>query len=196
MAPIAACAAKGKLGMRARVRLLALLAGSVSLLVACSSSAGTGSARQHLAAVKAGIIKAWLAAENAFYRAEADPNGAASPALAATMVDPELSLVRRNLEANKVHGLIGRGTWDLGTPSVVLLKPNDSNPSRAVVKSCIDDSAILISQQTGQPAQGVAGTPDWVGEDSTMVQTVLGRWKLQRQEAVGNPERLVACAGI
>jgi hypothetical protein len=195
VAPIAAGAAVEKGRAHARLRMF-VLASWAACLAACSSSTGSTSSnsQQSLAQVKREIIKAWRAAENAFYRAEAQVNGASSPSLAATMVDPELSLVRRNLQSNAAHELIGHGTWNLGTPSVVALQPNEPDPSSATVKSCIDDSAILVSRSTGEPVPGIGGMPDWEGETSIMVLS-QGTWKLSSQSAVVNTLRTVACHG-
>jgi len=172
-------------------------------LGACSSSptsAGSdGSANTSTtdptAAVNAAVITAWKAAENAIYQAGSDPNGVTSPALAATLVDPELELVKKNLAAEETQGFIGRGTWTLGSPRVISLGPTESQPTTATVTSCIDDSAILVIQQSADPASGAAGTPNWEGETSTMVLTASG-WKLSQQSAVANTNRSTACAGI
>jgi hypothetical protein len=182
------------------VRVPALVGVVGMVLAACSSpspasvtkggAGGAGGVR----AIDAAVLKAWRAAENAFYRAEASPTGSTDPALAATMVDPELELVERNLAANEAQGFIGTGSWDLGSPRVSALEPS-TRPTKATVVSCIHDTAILVDEHTGRPVAGVAGTPDWLGATSTMELTSAG-WKLSQQQAVGNASRAVACAGI
>lgn len=138
---------------------------------------------------------AWRAAENAFFRAEASPRGLYSPALSATMTNPELLLVKKNLAGDEQEGFIGRGGWSLGSPSVVSLGPSHSQPTTAVVKSCIDGMQILVNEKTGKPASGVGGQTDWIGETSTMLR-IGGAWKLSKQSAVANQDKAVACAGI
>lgn len=193
---------------RSRSRsLLVVAAGCLSAglgLAACSSggpalaSHGTPSTTSPADAasrVEAQVMTAWRAAENAFYAAEADPKGLSSTALTATMVDPELLLVRRNLAGDLQEGFIGRGTWDLGTPRVVSLGPAEGHPTTATVKSCVRDGLILINEHTRKPAAGLAGTADWAGETSTMVLT-SSNWKLSQQSSVANSDRTIACAGI
>jgi hypothetical protein len=192
VAPIAAGAAVEKGRAHARLRMF-VLASWAACLAACSSSTGSTSSnsQQSLAQVKREIIKAWRAAENAFYRAGAQEEGA-DAALTSTMVDPELTLVRKNLATDKREGLIGRGRWNLGSPRVINVEPPES-PRAAIVESCIDDTAILINRQTGLPVSGIDGMPDWIGATSTMVLTTSG-WKLSQQSAVINSARGIACA--
>lgn len=173
---------------RPAARLLKPTLISVAVLTAfalagCSSSTSgsrlsipSSSTTDPTAPIKAAILKAWSAAETAFYQAEANPQGLDSPALAQTMANPELELVETNLAGQEAEGFIGHGTWNLGTPRVVSLGPTESDPVTATVVSCIDDTAILINEQTGQPATGPNGTPEWAGETSTMVLS-QGSWK-------------------
>lgn len=179
---------------------LAMIA-SFALAGCSSSTAGvrlpdtSSSTADASAATDAAILAAWKAAETAFYEAEANPQGLFSPALAQTMVDPELELVKKNLAGQEAGSWIGRGSWDLGSPRVVSLGPTENDPTTASVVSCIHDTAILINEHTGQPAAGPNGTPEWAGETSTMVLS-QGSWKLSQQSAVGNTSRSIACAGI
>ena len=192
----AACAASGTGGVAVSSRVSILLVGAAAFLAACSSSTAGNAVDSggSIAKTKAEVIAAWRAAENAFYIAESEANGESSPMLSATMVNPQLQLVQRNLRLDHSQGLIGRGTWNLGSPLVVSLEPS-AHPATATVRSCIDDTAILINEKTGQPVAGVAGTPDWVSETSSMVLTDSG-WKLRNQEAVGNSSGRVACANV
>lgn len=182
--------------------LLALAAVAVFILAGCSSSAAgvrlpssSSTTADPTAATTKAVLAAWSAAETAFYQAEANPQGLASPALAATMTDPELQLVKDNLASQEQNGAIGKGPWNLGQPRVVSLGPTENDPTTATVVSCIDDTQILVNAQTGQPASGLNGTPDWDGETSTMVFS-QGTWKLSQQSSVANTNRSIACAGI
>lgn len=121
------------------------LTGSV-LLASCSSSptssrlpGSASSTTDPTAATNNAVLSAWRAAETAFYQAEANPQGLYSPALPATMVDPELQLVKTNLGDQEAKGFIGHGTWNLGTPRVISLGPTETDPTTGTVVSCIDD---------------------------------------------------------
>ena len=196
---------RGRVGLRPRpvgyaFILLACLA-SVTV-AACSSPAEssglklpTSSTTDPTAVVQAAVLAAWKAAETAFYQAEASSTGLFSPSLDATMVDPELQLVKSNLAGDEADGFVGQGPWNLGQPRVVSLSPSENNPTTATVVSCIHDTQILINEHTGQPASGVAGIAEWAGETSTMV-LINGSWKLSQQSGVGNTNRSIACAGI
>ena len=187
---------------RAAVAVVCLVMGA--LLVACSSDTpatkagpnpSTNSTTDTVGTVEGQVISGWRAAEDAFYRAEADPKGLFSAALSATMVDPELQLVRQNLAGDEHDGFIGRGTWDLGSPTVIQLGPTQSSPTVATVASCIHDMQSLVNTSTGRPAAGLLGQTGWIGVKSTMVLTASG-WKLSQQAAVVNTDRSVACAGV
>jgi hypothetical protein len=176
--------------------------GVALLLEACSSSAPvdrlelrTTTTTSATSPVASAVLTAWKAAENAFYEAEADPSGLSSPLLPETMSDPELGLVKSNLAGNEAEGFIGQGSWNLGSPKVVSLGPNELDPTTATVVSCIHDTQILVNEHSGHPAAGPNGTREWAGANSIMVFT-QDTWKLSQQSAVGNANRLIACAGI
>lgn len=186
----------------AALGFIALAITSAAGLAACSSSpvasrppASSSSTTDPTDAVRNAVVSAWRAAETAFYQAEANPEGVNSPTLPATMVDPELQLVKANLASQEAKGFIGRGSWNLGSPRVISLGPTENDATTATVVSCIDDTQILVDGQTGQPVSGPGGTPEWDGETSAMVLT-QGSWKLSQQSAVGNASRSVACAGL
>jgi len=100
--------------VRGRTRLRFRRAGGAFILLAflasitvaaCSSPAEnsglklpTRSTTDPTAAVQAAVLAAWKAAETAFYQAEANPTGLFSPSLDSTMVNPELQLVKSNLD--------------------------------------------------------------------------------------------------
>lgn len=159
-----------------------------------SSSAATSTTNPNTA-IDAAVLAGWRAAENAFYRATASPNGLTSPVLLATMVNPELLLVKRGLAGDEHDGFIGRGPWSLGSPEVAALDPKAGTATTATVTSCIHDTQIVVDQKTGQPAPGLAGVPDWAGATSTMV-LVGGAWKLSKQSAVAASTKEAACAGL
>ncbi len=90
----------------AALGLIALAITSAAGLAACSSSpaasrppASTSSTTDPTAAVRNAILSAWTAAETALYQAAAEPNGATSPALDATMSGQQLELVKGNSPA-------------------------------------------------------------------------------------------------
>jgi len=179
---------------------LAILAGVA--VAGCSSSPAksalkvpTSSTADPTAAVDTAVLAAWRAAETAFYLAEANPQGLFSPQLGLTMVNPELQLVKTNLAGQEAENFIGRGPWNLGDPRVVSLGSSEDDPTTATVVSCIDDTELLVNENTDQPAAGPGGTPEWDGETSTMILS-QGTWKLSQQSAVGNTNRAIACAGI
>lgn len=181
---------------------IALALASAVGLAACSSSsadsrppASSSATTDPTAVVKKAVLTAWTAAETAFYQAEADPNGISSPALDATMTGHELGLVKGNLATQESEGLLGQGSWDLGSPRVVAIGPTENDPTTATVTSCVHDTQILVNEHTGQPAPGPNGTPEWAGQTSTMV-LAGGTWKLSEQSGVGNANRQIACAGI
>ena len=202
-AHLATSAAPGP-ALHSRAVIAAVCLATATVLVACSSDTPARTATSHpsttstpdaVNTMEGQVISAWRAAENAFYRAEADPKGLFSPSLSATMVDPELQLVRQNLAGDEHDGFVGRGTWDLGSPAVIQLGPTEANPTVATVSSCIHDMQILVNTATGRPADGLLGQTGWIGAKSTMVLTASG-WKLSQQAAVVNTDRSVACAGV
>ena len=147
-----------------------------------------------LAAVEAVVVEAWRSAQEAFFRAESDPQGANSAELASTFADPALSVVRQNLALQELQGDIGAGPWDLGSPLVVSLGPTEADPTEATVVSCIHDTQLLVDRSTGVPVPGVLGTPDWARATSGMVRTG-GSWKVASQAFVVEQDRGAACGG-
>ena len=139
----------------------------VLLLAACGSAhkAGTaeGTTTTTLDAEAQAVLTGWRAAQQAFIAAEENPQGAYSPALAATMADPELTQVRRQLLGNEHTGYVGQGSVRLGNPRVTV------QGTEATVSSCIYDGLILIQQATGKPAPGDLGKATNALIRSTMV---------------------------
>lgn len=117
------------------------------------------------------IIQGWQAAEEAFYTA-AYTNDAAAPALAATMVDPQLTQARQFLFSAKQDGYMGKGTFSLGRPVVLGVAG-----SSAKVSSCVFDGVIEIDSKTGKPAPPPFGVAQHALEQATMVEVAPGVWK-------------------
>ena len=135
---------------------------SISRTPATSSTSGESAAV--LAAYRAG----WAAFEQAL--ATANPE---DPALAATMVEPQLQSVKANLLADQVHGMVGRGTTTLH-PKVVSI-----SATTAIVVDCAYSTAELVYARTGKPVPPVT-PPENDGVRSTLV-LVSGTWKVYKQ---------------
>lgn len=117
------------------------------------------------------VIQGWKAAEQAFYAA-ALTNNAASPALAATMVDPQLSQARQFLFAAKSDGYVGQGSFSLGNPVVIGV-----TGTTARVSSCIFDGVVEVDAKTGKPAPAPYGVAERATEQATLVEVGPGLWK-------------------
>jgi hypothetical protein len=118
------------------------------------------------------VLAAYRAGWKAFEQALATANPA-DPALAATMVDPQLQSVKANLLADQVHGMVGRGTTTLH-PNVVSI-----SATTATVVDCAYSTAELVYARTGKPVPPVT-PPENDGVRSTLVQ-VSGTWKVYKQ---------------
>jgi len=148
------------------------------LLAGCGSThrttAGGGTTTTTLDAEAQAVLTGWRAAQQAFVAAEEDPQGAFSPALAATLVDPELTQVRRQLAGDEHAGDIGRGSVELGRPVVLI-----TGASTATVTSCIYSALQLFVASTGQPVPP-ATPPEHDLVRSSMVESATesgGIWK-------------------
>ena len=133
-----------------------------------STTPATSSTSGETAAVLAAYRAGWKAFEQAL--ATANP---ADPALAATMVDPQLQSVKANLLADQVHGMVGRGTTTLH-PKVVSI-----SATTATVVDCAYSTAELVYVSTGKPVPPVT-PPENDGVRSTLV-LVSGTWKVYKQ---------------
>ena len=163
---------------------LAALLGTLTL-TSCGSSATSGdhggsttdpshSTSSTPAVPHEAVISAWLAAEEAFHQA-ALTSDSADPGLAATMVNPELSVVQSALSKQKELGEIARGPTYYGSPHVTGI-----GPSSATVMSCVHGEEIVVNALTDVPVAGVLGQSDFELETSTMQLTPDG-WKLASQ---------------
>ena len=128
------------------------------------STPRSGRAAAVLAAYRAG----WAAFEHAL--ADANPE---DPALAASMVDPQLQQVKANLLADQRQGMVGRGTTTLH-PKITAL-----SATSATVVDCAYSTAELVYQATGKPVPPVT-PPENDGVTSTLVLSA-GTWKVAKQ---------------
>ena len=120
----------------------------------------------------AAVLAAYRAGWKAFEQALATANPA-DPALAATMVEPQLQSVKANLLADQVHGMVGRGTTTLH-PKVVSI-----SATSATVVDCAYSTAELVYAKTGKPVPPIT-PPENDGVRSTLV-LVNGTWKIYKQ---------------
>lgn len=118
------------------------------------------------------VLQAYRAASSAFVQALATANPD-DPALAATMVDPELVSIRANLVGDQQRGIIGRGAVTLH-PMVVSM-----SATTATVVDCVYSASELVYQATGKPVPPVT-PPGNDGVSATLVLTG-GTWKLSKQ---------------
>lgn len=137
---------------------------STSSITSTSASTPTPTATAVLIAYRA----SWSAFEQAL--ADANPN---APALAATMVDPQLQGVKANLLSDQIHGMIGRGTFTLH-PRITSL-----TATTATVVDCAYSTAELVYKTTGKPVPPIT-PPENDGVTSTLVLTG-GVWKVYKQ---------------
>jgi len=122
--------------------------------------------------VAASVLAAYRASSAAFEQALATANPA-DPALAATMVDPQLQSVKANLLADQRQGIVGRGTVTLH-PKVVAI-----SGSTAMVVDCVYSTSELVYEASGKPVPPVT-PPENDGIRATLDLTG-GSWKLAEQ---------------
>ena len=137
-----------------------------------TSSTATTPATSGTSGETAAVLAAYRAGWKAFEQALATANPA-DPALAATMVDPQLQSVKANLLADQLHGMVGRGTTTLH-PKVVSI-----SAETATVVDCAYSTAELVYARTGKLVPPVT-PPENDGVRSTLV-LVSGTWKVYKQ---------------
>lgn len=139
-----------------------------------SSSATSSSTSTTDAAGAAGaaVLAAYRAASGAFEQALATANPA-DPALATTMVDPQLQSVKANLLADQRQGIVGRGSVTLH-PKLLTL-----SGSTATVIDCAYSTTELVYKATGKAVPPVT-PPENDGIRATLDLTG-GSWKLAKQ---------------
>jgi hypothetical protein len=118
------------------------------------------------------VLQAYRASWSAFEHAAADANPD-DPALAATMVDPQLTGVRANLLSDQQQGIVGRGTFTLH-PKITALSVN-----AATVIDCAYSTAVLVYAKTGKQVPPIT-QPENDGVTSTLVLS-SGTWKVAKQ---------------
>ena len=161
------------------------LVGAALLLTACgdgatSSTATTVRAKPARSTTSssttdpatAAVLAAYRAAWAAFEHAAADANPE-DPALAATMVDPQLQGVKANLLADQRQGIVGRGTTTLH-PKIVSI-----SATTATVVDCAYSTAELVYASTGKPVPPVT-PPENDGIRATL-DLSNGSWRLAKQ---------------
>lgn len=127
--------------------------------------------------MRADILTAYKAAWSAFDHA-ALTSDANDPALPATMVDPLLSAVRKNLTTSRQQGIVNTGGV---TPQPHV---DSMSSTSAVVLDCAYSNSVEVFADTGQPVPGQPGgiTPEYDGVRATLVLTPQG-WKVSDQTA-------------
>jgi hypothetical protein len=139
---------------------------------ASSTPASTTPASTSSDPARAAVLAAYRASSAAFEQALATANPA-DPALAATMVDPQLQSVKANLLADQRQGIVGRGTVALH-PKIVSL-----SASSATIVDCVYSTTELVYKTTGKPVPPVT-PPENDGVRATLT-LVGGGWKLAKQ---------------
>jgi hypothetical protein len=140
-----------------------------SIAPATTSPASTSSTTtSQAAAVLAAYRASWTAFEQAL--ADANPN---VPALAATMVDPQLQGVKANLLVDQQDGIVGRGATTLH-PKVAAV-----SATSATVIDCAYSATELVYKTTGKPVPPVT-PPENDGVTATLVLSG-GAWKVSKQ---------------
>ncbi|MDA8072866.1 MAG: hypothetical protein M0Z82_15005 [Actinomycetota bacterium] len=136
------------------------------------SSTATTSTRTTTSATAAAVLAAYRAAWSAFDSAASVANPE-DPALAATMVDPQLQSVKANLLADQRQGIVGRGNFALH-PKITAL-----SATSATVVDCVYSTAVLVDKATGKQVPPVT-PPENDGVTATLVLSG-GSWKVSKQ---------------
>jgi hypothetical protein len=120
----------------------------------------------------AAVLAAYRAGWAAFEHAGLTSN-IFDPMLTATMVDPLLQQVRRNLAGDQVNGIVARGTFVLHPHLQTLTS------TTATVVDCAYSTSILVYAKTGKPVPPIT-KPEYDGVQSTLV-LVGSAWKVSQQ---------------
>jgi hypothetical protein len=124
--------------------------------------------------VEAQVLSAWRAEHQAYADALRALNPRAS-ALAQSAINPALQRAVAYIAVVKAQGIVVRGSQDLGSPKVVSLAPT-TDPTRAIVESCVRGGLILINGKTGKPVPGLAGEATWNFEHTTLTRVEGVGW--------------------
>jgi hypothetical protein len=161
------------------------LAAAALLLAACGGGPASSSATTTVPAkaakstpssttdpTTAAVLVAYRAASAAFEQALATANPE-DPALAATMVEPQLQSVKANLLADEREGIVGRGSVSLH-PKVVAI-----TATTATVVDCAYSTTELVYAASGKPVPPVT-PPENDGIRATL-DLSNGSWRLAKQ---------------
>jgi hypothetical protein len=121
------------------------------------------------------IIAGWRAAFDAFDVAQRTEDWT-SPALAATVVQPQLGIDTENLKLENEAGYIAVGHDTIFRVNVV-----QSRGQVATVVACTEGKEIAVFASTHQPVPGWLGETGLTGFTSVMVDTPSG-WKIEQSE--------------
>lgn len=125
-----------------------------------------------LSPTAAAVLSAYRAEWAAFEHAAATSN-IFDPMLPATMVDPQLQEVRRNLAGDKVNGIVGRGTFTLH-PRITSL-----TSTTATVVDCAYSTSELVYANSGKPVP--PSTPPEYDGVTAILKLVGSAWKVSQQ---------------
>lgn len=160
---------------------LALIGVSLTLVLSSCGGSGTHKAADGpttstssstSVASSAAVLDAYRAEWAAFEHALTTAN-AYDPALATTMVDPQLQRVRANLLADKNQGIVGRGTVRLD-PHVTSL-----TAAQATVADCMYSTSELVYEATGKQVPPIT-PPENDGVQATLLLSGSA-WKVSQQ---------------
>ncbi len=142
--------------------------------------------------VDAQVLAAWHTEHEAYAQAllALNPN---DPALAQSAINPVLQQAMAYIAVAKAQGIVVRGSQDLGTPKVISLTPT-SDPTKAVVESCVRGGLILINSKTGKPVPGLSGQVTWNFEHTTLTLVEGVGWMVADNVVKQSPKESV-CAG-
>lgn len=171
---------------------------ATTVLAACTSekaaapSTSPSASASSATEIKAEVIAAWRAEHEAYADAlrALNPN---DPALAQSAINPALQRAKAYIAVAKAQGIVVRGSQDLGTPKVVSLTPA-SDPTQAVVESCVRDGLILINGKTDKPVPGLSGQVTWNFEH-TILTLVEGVGWMVSDNVVKQDLKESVCAG-
>lgn len=184
--------------LRCGVRKLIVTVLAAMLPAACGS--GRAAAPNSVArpdpspsvSVQRQVLAAWRAEQVAYANALRSLNPR-SPALAETAINPALERAMTFISVVKAQGVVVRGSQDLGTPTVVSLSPA-TDPTEAVVESCVHGGLILLNGKTGKPVPGLSGQPTWNFEHTTLTLVEGVGWMVS-DNVVRESLRESVCAG-
>jgi hypothetical protein len=125
------------------------------------------------------IIAGWRAAFDAFDVAQRTEDWT-SPALAATVVQPQLGIDTENLKLENEAGYMAVGHDTIFRVNVVKRRGQV-----ATIVACTEGNEIAVFASTHQPVPGWLGETGLTGFTSIMVETPSG-WKIEQSETTEN----------